>query len=70
MSQSKNDGGNAFPKDEPVRGHDGMSLRDWFAGQAMTLTYPNGIPAHADHRSVAMQAYSLADAMLARRSKP
>lgn len=30
-----NDGGPAFPKDNMDWGHQGMTLRDWFAGQAL-----------------------------------
>lgn len=46
--------------------HDGMTLRDWFAGQALanhkTLEWK---PEHA-----AKQAYAYADAMLAERERP
>jgi hypothetical protein len=83
---TKNDGGPAFP---PHGGEtlyhrisDGMSLRDWFAGQALA-----GLVANAnlldfldegqrpvsdkDFASVISKgAYFYADAMLAERSKP
>lgn len=62
-----NDGGPAFPvpRDAPV---DGMSLRDWFAGQALA-----GMLADAS-RSGSVEhyvddAYSIADSMLAERQK-
>ena len=76
------DGGAAFPgtTSEPnERGvfypvhHQGMSLRDWFAGQALA-----GLPHLCAHdtlldgltfeQHVARNAYLLADAMLAARS--
>ena len=31
---SADNGGPAFPRDHRYDGHDGMTLRDWFAGQA------------------------------------
>lgn len=46
----------------------GMSLRDWFAGQALA-----GLLAHAsgdDPHKAPGYAYALADKMLAERSKP
>jgi len=62
---SHDDGGSAFP----VSG--GMSLRDWFAGQALStvLTHylvANGNGCAADHalRNVPALAYKYADAML------
>ena len=72
----KNDGGPAFsraanwtPKTAPEDGHDrgeaGMSLRDWFAGQALA-----GMPDVCESVDViAEQAYAMADAMLAERAK-
>lgn len=63
-------GGPAFPPmDNPDTNHSGMTLRDWFAGQAMA-----GMNA-ADRRwdngkfDMAIAAYAQADAMLAERSK-
>jgi hypothetical protein len=70
-----NDGGTAFPaldilmdRDPGGREYDaigtkGMSLRDWFAGQAMSGA-PHGTPIQ-----VAEWAYMLADAMIAERAK-
>lgn len=68
-----NDGGAAFPQLRITpTGHysesAGMSLRDWFAGQALT-----GILAHGsvgNHADIASNAYRFADAMLAERAKP
>jgi hypothetical protein len=44
------------------RTYPGMSLRDWFAGQALS-----GLMAHVRYspRDAARQAYDIADAMLA-----
>lgn len=71
-----NDGGPAFPvapcgtgdpRDGMTTGHDGMTLRDWFAGQALA-----GILASPDKtRSftrIAEECYKQADAMLEARS--
>ena len=57
----------AFPMAVPTDfqfANDGMTLRDWFAGQALVAfgTYP----AHFSQR--ASDAYALADAMLSARS--
>jgi hypothetical protein len=46
---------------------DGMSLRDWFAGQALAgeaASHTGGQPSTAD---LAERAYDIADAMLVRR---
>ena len=75
MSASKN-GGPAFPwREEDGQGgydqHVGMSLRDWFAGQALAGALMNyttfKFGASADE--VAHAAYDYADAMLAARTK-
>lgn len=69
-----NDGGPAFPQNDAhvnrINNLDGMSLRDWFAGQALTglLAFPNShldttIPTFCDN------AYAYADAMLAARER-
>lgn len=72
MLKIKN-GGPAFPQNEWSHsggdGREGMSLRDWFAGQALAGMLANQrggldpIAAHAEH------AYLYADAMLAEREK-
>lgn len=65
----KKDGGPAFAHGNPEQGGDpGMTLRDWFAGQALAglmaaewyITEPEG---------AAEQAYKHADALLAEREK-
>lgn len=93
MSEQVDDGGPAFPTAEVQRtrnieggftvafkdGAQGMSLRDWFAGQALAglagvlLTDPNAITTSARlHKEpasgfLASTAYQMADAMLAAR---
>jgi hypothetical protein len=64
-----NDGGPAFPKHGYV-GRDGMTLRDWFAGQALVgLIADPSRDGSTDDR--ARYAYAYADAMLrAREVKP
>lgn len=85
MSQI-DDGGSAFPAEVYLTPRDtiatkcpGMTLRDWFAGQALTgmipIEYaPNGqINSQAKKHAlvVASHAYNIADAMLAARlTKP
>jgi hypothetical protein len=66
-----NDGGRAFPGGNPSRFDgaisDGMTLRDWFAGQALAgwLAKPN---TGMDYEAAAARMYKLADAMLAARA--
>lgn len=67
------DGGPAFPQNDAavnrINNHDGMSLRDWFAGmvlqglaERLSLT-GDGLW----YRDLADEAFKLADAMLAAR---
>ena len=73
-----NDGGPAFPHkpkkwnpdfgwDDTIDGSDGMgmTLRDWFAGQALTNAYMGDYSPIEQGRV----AYEIADAMLAAREK-
>ncbi len=65
-TSSRNDGGPAFPADSFTAQHcPGMSLRDWFAGQALAgiLARCNG----PDFANVEHLAYEIADAMLRQR---
>ena len=74
---TERDGGPAFPMvREDMGGEPGMTLRDYFAGRAVTLFHLteqnvdailDGKP--ADHGAVARFCYGLADAMLAERAK-
>lgn len=82
----KPDGGPAFPRPMGHNGmehheeHDwstddkGMSLRDWFAGQALAggaleFFQGNGGGAWKDYNEFAASCYGMADAMLAEREK-
>lgn len=85
MSQI-DDGGSAFPVhanhvvfgDRVVAAHEpGMSLRDWFAGQALQgylagrNNSPHETPSRYEASRVACDCYAYADAMLvARLTKP
>ena len=66
MSEERNDGGTAFPAMTPG-GYctPGMTLRDWFAGQALAgfFTTDNHMP----DETIARQCYGAADAMIAYR---
>lgn len=73
-----NDGGAAFPIIEDVECdsgyradclHEGMSLRDWFAGQALAViaSWPSNRGGELPNTAIASFAYNLADAMLAAR---
>lgn len=69
------DGGPAFPggmnwhpKSGDPAHQTGMTLRDWFAGQA--LSNPRTFPADwMCTQDIADQAYAIADAMISARSK-
>jgi hypothetical protein len=83
-SDPPKDGGPAFPRvgegfGNPNYDAPGMSLRDWFAGQALTGIYAsnwftwlvsrdNPHEVEADDAAAA-RAYKVADAMLAQRAK-
>ena len=75
MSESKTiyDGGPAFARSAAEHGHgghyeqDGMSLRDWFAGQALVgilSTYSDDLVAW---EKVSHRAFGIADAMITAR---
>ena len=67
------DGGPAFPvqSDGWLVPAGGMSLRDWFAGQALFLmaAYWQDLPQGTDSLKVAEAAYRVADAMITEREK-
>ena len=67
---TKDNGGPAFPTTagQVVYSH-GMSMRDWFAGQALAGIMANSqfsVPKNT-HQAFTKVAYALADAMLAAR---
>lgn len=63
-----NEGGPAFPVSIPGvgdNGWQGMTLRDWFAGQAMSsLTSRWGKATIPESNEIARFSYAMADAML------
>ena len=65
---TQNDGGPAFPTvaGQTVYSH-GMTLRDWFAGQAVRARWGNGEAMTPE--DAADMAYQLADAILKARKK-
>lgn len=78
MRGIKNDGGHAFPRDGVKDGYGkivgaqgGMSLRDWFAGQALAgmCGHPRALSQvqDGDLLSDAKLMYRFADAMIAAR---
>jgi hypothetical protein len=78
MSEKVYDGGQAFPGQEPDlrlfedgeygESHSrGMSLRDWFAGQALSYLTSEADNRGCQYDTIALRAYALADAMLAER---
>lgn len=88
MSDRPKDGGPAFPvpstpdpgsgNPHPIvtdgAGYAGMSLRDWFAGQALVgmahyERSQGGLRMDGDYGDLAAVAYGMADAMLAEREK-
>jgi hypothetical protein len=83
MMDKKNDGGPAFPNEYAASGHNGMSLRDWFAGQVMNGfacdTYDTSLKLQPEEtkemvrkrywETVVKTSYEIADAMLAERAK-
>lgn len=69
---TRNDGGPAFPAETSVQFFKGMTLRDYFAGQALMGLMTNKVPGTGSsgwQERAAWDAYSIADAMLAERSK-
>lgn len=78
MDDKINDGGPAFPRtvqrwNDSLDHVEGMSLRDWFAGQALQGV-ASGFWSNSDMsvlgpRGLAESAYEFADAMLAARAK-
>jgi len=69
----KNTGGPAYPEGYWAKPLHGMTLRDYFAGQALSgltsATNENGEWMGDSMSGVAHEAYAIADAMLKERSK-
>ena len=77
MTTPQNNGGAAFPheavkwnsdagvyEEDCENYHPGMTLRDWFAGQALAICQD-----HMVHANMAAEAYKIANAMLAARKE-
>jgi hypothetical protein len=68
MSETKDDGGCAFPREDyqsdGAPGQRGMSLRDYFAAAALSSQYTQH---DSDPDRVAAWAYQIADAMIQER---
>lgn len=65
----RKDGGTAFPTPYPGGAAPGMSLRDWFAGQALAGFLAGSPDADCGPKGYAHDAYQIADAMLEARGK-
>ncbi len=63
MTNTKDDGGPAFPAQWDDKDNEGMTLRDWFAGQVIA-SVKGWHPADRRGKSSAVIAYEIADAML------
>jgi hypothetical protein len=62
----------AFPLQpgQVVLDHQGMSLRDWFAGQACTgLSVKENLGSNNSYRYIAETAFCIADAMIEARNR-
>jgi hypothetical protein len=68
-AMSKEDGGPAFPRDHSHDGHNGMSLRDYFAAKAMASILCQPEWEEMTGADVSKWAYEYADAMLKERAK-
>ncbi len=65
MPHETNDGGQAFPQLNST----GMTLRDWFAGQAMASLYASGVEVDVEDADIAAVCWQLADAMIEARKE-
>ena len=80
-SATEKNGGAAFPRTLPdcpvppdralamIAEYSGMSLRDWFAGQALAGLCESGVKADYDGAHIAAACWRLAGAMLAERER-
>ena len=71
MSGKDKDGGAAFPvpEDANMNEQEGLSKRDWFAGQALAGAMVGDAEGVASHAKMAEYCFRQADAMLAERAK-
>ena len=58
----------AFPRDHAHEGHNGMTLRDYFAAKALQGLLSESYD-FSDRNRIAEKAYDFADAMLAARKQ-
>lgn len=72
MNKTPDGGGSAFPlsRESDRWCNEGMSLRDWFAGQALVGLLAGGAEPGTSWSVVARGAYNAADAMLKVRNQP
>lgn len=71
------DGGSAFPRSDErmpdgtgvMMGSSGMTLRDWFAGQALSGMLHGGDPDAQHWEVIAAEAFKLADAIIRARQR-
>lgn len=72
MNTPINDGGPAFPR-TGAAGHtspqSGMTLRDWFAGQALPSLITAAIAAGISEGSAVTDSYAVADLMITARQQ-
>ena len=77
----KDNGGPAFPVIHTIvtqpgsftqapLGHEGMTLRDWFAGQALAGALDRWLEVRGSDKEISGWAYEIADAMLEARKCP
>ncbi len=74
---AQNDGGPAFPSGKSENPgfenshplHEGMTLLDWFAGQALAGICASGPGTQWTNERLAADAYGLAEAMIAERQR-
>jgi len=71
MSAAPKNGGPAFPNlgYNADQNYNGMTLRDWFAGQALAGECARTASSEMFPQNAAVAAYKIADAMLAEREK-
>ena len=72
MNTQTNDGGPAFPQfaiSDNYEFHPGMTLRDYFAGQALASMDYGWFESYKRESEMASQSYAIADAMLNARER-